>query len=640
MKNTKFIITTLIGFLAAWAVFSFIVYYFAVLRLQENLLSQKKQEILEVLDKIGAGVSDSSFLEPDSLISLFSESLEGRFKIRRIALLDDKARILACTQAGAAEGVAQSPDAAQLLKTGQSGFYFVESEKPLDLHLLRAFTFHDRIAGGVETVFDIGDVRGLVRGSAIPLLLLLLGLFLLLCVLFLLRTLKTLSAFNEMKRALLLLESGHFGFEIRGEWRGGLKEVFFRFSHAVENLKEREIKREALFERAKHIAAAPRQNDLFDMLTESLKTECGAEQILIMLVKDETLIVNHVAGYDESLVLKNEIYRTQEDVFTEIMDYGKPLVLDDAQEIRQNARYKALLKVSGLTALFPVTLGNEIFGIIHLSRSREKGPYKAVEMDAGVVLSGGAAIGLMHLSEGVEARPRAVEIIKPELREYKDVGRIEVRAVSLTGGHWVEFFELAGEKKEDTQIMCIHGADPALRLQIRERAAGMLDVIRKFRSMLGNLSFFALSMLLKMPVSTEREQYVKQFMENPFTPEGLSALFKGLLIAKDLRIGIEVIKVDAKKKSYLSMLQGLKLFLIPDGIQASAADPKGRFKPGDCLVAAPENLLSVIDFETLKNEKAQEKMLTLLQSKYESLKMRAEENAPPCPAVIVARYVS
>jgi hypothetical protein len=167
----------------------------------------------------------------------------------------------------------------------------------------------------------------------------------------------------------------------------------------------------------------------------------------------------------------------------------------------------------------------------------------------------------------------------------------------------------------------------------------MLDLIRKFRATLGNLSFFALSMIVKMPASAEREQFMKQFMENPFTPEGLAALFSGVLTGRDLKVGIEIIKIDLKRKSYLSMLQGLKLFLIPNGIQGSAGNPKGRFRPGDCIVAAPENLLMAADFEALKNETAQEKIIGLLQPKAESLRAPAEEKALPCPAVIVIKYL-
>jgi hypothetical protein len=243
----------------------------------------------------------------------------------------------------------------------------------------------------------------------------------------------------------------------------------------------------------------------------------------------------------------------------------------------------------------------------------------------------------MRLTEGAETRPAAREITKPEVREFAGPGHLDVRAVTLTGAGWVECFELTGEKKEDMQILCIHGANQELRAQVRDRVTGMLDIIRKFRTTLGNLSYFALSMLLKMPVSGEREQFVKQFMETPFTPEGLHTLFSGLLSVKDLQVEIEIIKIDVKKKSYLVKCRALKPFLIPEGIQASVAQSKGPFKAGDCLIAAPENLLSVQEFETVKTEKAQDKLTALLQTKFDALKARAEEGKKPCPAVIIIR---
>jgi hypothetical protein len=637
MKHTKFILTVFSTFLMAYALFSFGVYYFVILGLQERLLSQRKHDILQVADKLSAAVTDSSFLMADSLERLYSDPLEERFKVKRISVLDDKGRILARTQenSGCLE---QSPDAAQLLKSGQSGFYVVEGERQLPIHLLRTFSFRSRVAGGVETVFDVEDIRSHVRSVLYSLLGLLAGVFLAGFLAYLYSALKTRSAFNELKRALLILEGGRFAFELRGDWRGEFLEFFSHFNRALESLKEREEKREALFERTKQIASLPRQSDLFEALTEALKTEASVDQLIVMLIKDNTLVVSHVSGYEESLVLRNEVYRTQEDVFMEIMDYGKPLALEDALEIRQNVRYRAVLKASGLTVLFPMTLGNEIFGLIHASRSREKGPYKAAEMDAGAMLSGGAAIGLMRLTGGLEGRFSAKEIAKAEVREFKGGSGIEVRALFLMGGGWVEFFELAGDKKEDQQILCFHGTDPEIRDQIRNRVTGMLDVVRKFRATLGNLSYFALSVLRTMPVSEERERYIKQFMENPFTPEGLTALFKGLLAGKDPKVGIEILKLNIKKKSYLSTFRDLRPFLIPEGIQAAMTESKGPFKPGDTLVAAPENLLSVRDFEVLRTEKAGDKLIAFLQPKFDSLKARAEDDAQPIPAVIIVKY--
>jgi len=638
MRNFKTILLTLFVYLILCSASLFAAYYFGVLGLQERLLSQKKQEIMGVLNHVSDKTADSLLFHesgPDSLIKLFSNRFEGRFRVRRIEVLDDKGRMLATTQDELIASVMQSADASQLLKNGLSGFYFVEGEKLLQLHLLKSFSFKDRIIGGVETVFDISDIEGMVKRIAILVFIIIITLFLIGFLFHIYRVLKFRSVINEVKRSLALIENGQFGDNSSTEWNKEYTDLFEKLGHAMGSLKERQEKREILFERAKQIASCLIPGELFEKLSEAFKTDVGMDQLIIMLVKDDTLVVNHTSGYDEALVLKNEIYKTQEDVFTEIMDYGKPLLIEDEHEVRQNTRYRAVIKASGVIALFPITLGNEIFGIVHVSRAKEKGQYKAAEMDAGSLLAGGAAIGLSRITDGIDTRAVAKEIAKPEVREIKGPGSIDIRAVSLTGNGWVEFFELTGDKKEDIQIICIHGSNPDVRNQVRDRVIGMLDIIRKFKTTLGNLSYFALSMLLKMPVSTEREQIVKQFMENPFTPEGLYLLFNTLLNSKELKIKIEIVKIDLKKKSYLAQLNLLRPYLIPDGIQASLSESKGPFEREDYLVVAPENLLSVRDFENIKNEKVPDKLIALLQPKFEALKARAEEDALPCPAVVI-----
>lgn len=640
MKKSRFVILSALVFVFCYFALSFVLYRFVLLRLQEGLLFQKKQDILESVSFLPSSVADSILARsggPDSLNAVYSNVLQTRFKIRRVIVLDNQCRILSCIPSETSTGINQSPDAIRLLKNGQAGFYFIPYEKPFSLHFLQPFYQGSHVTGGLEVVFDVQETSQIVSDLAFPLFGIMASVFLLAYGLFLFRSLRLQTVLLEIRRAFHLIENGHFGFEPREDWKGEIASVFNDMKRALEHLKEREDRRNALFEKAKHIAASPRFNDLFERVADSFKTEAGIEQLIILLIKDDSLIVSHTTGYDESLILKNEIYRIQEDVFTELLDYGKPLVLEDFLEIRQNARYRAILKTSGHTVLFPITLGNEIFGIVHASRSKEKGPYKAVELDTGSVLSGGVAIGLSRLSETADGRLQSRERTKPELRTLQALPSVEVQSIGFAGSSWAECFELVGDKREDAQILCVYGLDEYFHQTVRERVAGMLEIIRKFRSTLGNLSFFALSMLLKMPVSGERERLAKQFIDNPFTPEGLCALFKDVLSSKEHNAYVEIVKIDLRKKSFQSALQDLKLYCVPDKGPVEIAGIKGPLRSGDILVAAPDHLLSVTDFEAFRSETSQDRLSAFLQNRFESLKTRTKSGVRLCPMVLIFR---
>jgi hypothetical protein len=612
------------------------------LGLQERLLRDRESALCAQVTVWKAGVKKETFSDTSWVRPLYASLSQVCPALRHITLLDDKGRIQFSTDPERNSGAEQSPVALDLLRNGKTGFYPGNDPDAGGLYLLAAYADKGKSAGGASFAFDCRDIKEALQDLLFRLRLALAGIFLFCVIVVFLITERAAGLNREMQRGLYLLGSGNFAFQVKSTQLGEAGEVFARFNEAVAMLKLREERKNTLLEKAKLLGVDMRFDTLFDNLMKGIREELSADNMLLLVIKDETLVVGAMAGYDEKTVFKEEVYRIQEDVFTEVLEYGKPIFLEDASEIRNNVRYGAVLRQSGEVALFPVTLGNEIYGILHVARAREKGPFKTSEVDAGIILCGGAAVAMTHLAERGEVAHTVpgADTRRPLAGEFRGASLVIKTLALPDAAGWADFFLIANEKKSENLLVSASGADTVVRSRVRDRLAGMIDVAGRLKQQTGGLSYFALSVLMKMPSSPMRDKLTDQFKQSPFTAEGLRSLLRAGSPVTGAGTAVEVVRFDTQKQTVNTAVDRVELFLVRAGAVLSLTAHKAAFTPGDILLAAPRGLFTAGELASLTGETDPGRQLLLMNDRYLEIKKAGKAPALLFTGLFAARFTA
>jgi len=624
MERRKIIVRHSLLFVCAYAALALLLYSLVNGELRNFLIKQRQRELLAYLEPARAKVAHTDFETPDKIIALFVDHLGDRFAYRRMSVLDAKGRILASTLTNLIGQAEKGPEVDHYMVAGQSGF-FVDAEEKEVLNLLYVFTFDNRITGAILTAFPVYDIEDAVEQAVIKALLSAFGVLFVIFALYALRAIRGSELHAELTRAFDTLSRGNFSFAPQVKIKGSAKGVFAAFMEMVSHLRKRDDLKMSLFEKVKNIAVSRSFNTMFERLAESFKSETSADKLSVMLIKDESLVVSYVVGFSENLVFVGESYRIHEDVFTEAIEFGRPLLLEDESEIRVNARYKALLREPGRDALFPITVGNEVYGLIHVSRLHSKGPFQDIEVDAGALLAGGAGVAMLHLTENADRKaltgsdlPVTEESAesRPSFTVLSGAETIKVACAHMGPG-WSEFFELPGTKGNDTLIATVTATDAILRNPVHARVTGMLAMAARLKAQTGKLAFFSLSMLMKQPPSEQRDSLLKLFTESPFSAAGVRSLLIEGLKEYEGRIRIEVVRLDSKKQIFEAATEETELLLLCDGRFETPGKARCEWKKG-LLLGLPSGAFNPLELSPILNETEPTRVLHLLLSREES----------------------
>ncbi|MFH0920796.1 MAG: GAF domain-containing protein [Fibrobacterota bacterium] len=609
--------------------------------LSARLRQDRETALLAQTAAFRAGVKKETLPDTAWVRPLFVSLRQACPSLQNIRLLDDKGRVRFSTDPEQRNNAEQNPEAMALLRDGRTGFYPGAGAEEGDLLLLTGFVFSGKTAGGVAFAFDGRDIAETVQVAQFRLRLSLAALFLLAVLAVFFFTERAVAINRELQRGLYLLGSGNFAFQVKGTQLGEAGANFTRFNEAVASLKGREERKNTLLERAKLLGVDMRFDTLFENLMKGAREELSADSMLLLVIKDESLVVGAVWGYDETLVFKEEVYRIQEDTFTEVLEYGRPIFLEDASEIRNNARYGNVLRHSGEVVLFPITLGNEIYGLLHVARASEKGPFKASEVDAGIILCGGAAVAMTHLVERGEVLLSVPGVgSAPITGEYRGEGLVVKTLALPDAAGWTDFFTLENEKRTECLLVAAGGAETASRSRARDRISGMVDAAGRLKSQMGSLSYFALSVLLKMPASAMREKMVAQFKASPFTAEGLRALLRGPSPTAVSSPALEVIRFDAAKRTASVAIERLDLFTVRTGVVTPFTAPKVSFAPGDSLFAVPKGLFTAATLTPMASESDPSRALLLLYDRCQELRKEGKAVDLPFNGMFAAQFTA
>jgi hypothetical protein len=371
----------------------------------------------------------------------------------------------------------------------------------------------------------------------------------------------TRALFQELKRGMAFVAAGNYRFFLKTQKGGAARDIIQSFNSMAERLRSREEKARRFQEKLKALAVSLDLDQLFANTMKLVKDEMQAEKAVIMAIRDDSLAVRSAAGYPDDAVFKEETYRLDEDVFTEIVEYGKPVILDNPDEIRTNTRYADLVRQSGPVALFPVTQGEQVFGIIHAAGAQNRGPFGADEIDTGTLIAHGAAIAMTNLIEygekkgagpGTPAGPRAQSVAASD--------RLRLWAASAVKGREVLVTRPCRIKKDRGLVFIISAFAGQKLAALDAHAGSILDLIEKLQNNINDLSYFALSVLSGMPASPRRDNYLKKFMDAPLKPEKVEALLTAPLQRISPAVKIGMIQLDLATHACLGGPEGLKEF--------------------------------------------------------------------------------
>jgi hypothetical protein len=637
LKKVPLIYKVMLLFLALFMMFFVVIQGFVSRKIMTDLLYERQKTILYSLVGWEKSVQAGDFADPVKIISTLESSGKIPFPFKNIVVLDDKGRIQAGTDEAAIGGAEQNNRALRLLKTGNKGFFITRERGALTFSLLFSFRAKDKIIGGVKFSFLVEDIEKKVRSHRNKILLTAFFIFLagfLLC-LFPMKDLQL--TLGELNRGLRFISDGNYRISIKGQQKGKTKELMDQFNRVTHTLKARDARRITLMEKLKGIAVSMQFNTLLDKIIQVVQQEMNTEKAIIMVIKDETLVISSIAGYPENLVSRDETYRINEDVFIELIEYGLPIILDDLSEIHSNIRYASVLKHSTPVALFPITQGNEIYGVLHVAGHQGNAGFKASEIEVGQLIAHGAAIAMTHLIQAGEKKESGLGDIEGPLRIFSTLKPIEIGACAHRINKGIEFFEFYSEKRESIMILCV-ATDKMLKLPaIVERVNGMLSLLYRFRSKMNSLVFFALAILQKMSPSEKRDNYINRFKENPFSPWNLKGLLTDVLVAMDRTITVEVLKIDLKKNNYAYAGEKLQLFHIPKGAPVAIGKETGKFQGGDILIACHRESFSEADLTFIQPEAPIEDMLNALKDNYQKRKDDIPESQEALPVFIVSK---
>ncbi|OGS36571.1 MAG: hypothetical protein A2293_10730 [Elusimicrobia bacterium RIFOXYB2_FULL_49_7] len=557
------------------------------------LLSERENHILDKLAPFRDLVKESGGVHPESLLVRGEFSGLNTLGLKRVTVLDRKGRVLSCTDEGYENGVDPDETTLEKLKKQSAGFF---SEEKGRFHY-RVYFLPVLSSGGVKFLFsisDLDDVLSLLRLQLIIVLFLLSGLTVLFLLLPLLRKMSLIQA---LLRGFSFISSGNYRFELTARRAAPVLE---RFNEMVGTLKKREEQRGQLIEKLKSVGGSGNFTDLFNRILDTVRIDLGAEQIMIMVVRDDLLQVTACRGFDERVVFKEETYPASEDVFAEVTDYGKPILLNDAKEIRRNARYASLVAVSGPVALFPITQGNEIYGIIHAGKGRGQSPFSSGEIETGEAIACGAAVAMTHLGEEgrtMAAPEKSVPTPEASIFSLSPLPSISVQGC-ITAPASFQVLSFARRKEDCITLLFVQGT--ALS---DNWAAGLLrgmeHLADKLRHRITNLTYFALSVLNKMPDSPLKEKYEEKFKSNPLSYDEICENAESLLLKEKKALGLETLLLDVKKGYCESRFNRLSGFLQHEDGSFLPLTGRLPFRPGDLLLVAEKHFWDTPRFSGL-----------------------------------------
>jgi GAF domain-containing protein len=534
-------------------------------------------------------IKEGAFEEPRELIGDITKDLRGRFSLLRVVVLDTKGRVLSATEGVAGSIAEHAPEALSCLDARQVAFYRPTGEN--SLNLIVSDPLPGPCRGGVLISFSISEIDEILgtialRVTAVATLFMLL--------LFIVETLRFHSlagACSDLRRGFSFLREGIHVYEPKGASGGG-KELVADFKIALTAEKERDSQRNILIEKSKALAVIRNRAELHEKLFSYLKEAISAEQYILMEISDEALVITALNGYPSSVATVGETYRSNEDLFNEALEFGRPLIVDDPSEVQQNPGYRAVLAKSGNSAILPLTLGNEVVGLLHISRSTEKGFFTTTEMEKGAILTGGAAISILHGSSPQEQATRLSEPPSTVIHHFREATGFAVASIPLHGqsGCWSEWFALGSEKGTDITLVCASSERASLRLPIRHKLEAILSTTGQLKRQIGNLSLFTLSMLSKMKGGAERDKLVDLFRYSPFSVDGIEGLVKTALGAEAGAVHIDVVRFDLKRNLVQSYLNSFSLFKISLGGTTVVDEFPAKFENGILYVVLPKNL--------------------------------------------------
>lgn len=550
---------------------------------REGLFREREKRVLAGLERWQAEAAGKSFDRPESLLAGLDAPFLSGLSLKSARVLDGKGRILASTLPGEAGNADPDNNTLEMVAGGGSGFYTGKNGR--DRGLIRSFERDGRPAGSVKFAFDPREVEEAARRAANRLSLAAF-LFFTAVVFFLAVSIgRRERALRELERGVRLAGTGDFRFEIPVRAAGGEEGAAGRFNALLSFLKERDERRVLLNERLKTLAVSKGFSGLFDRITAMAREEIHAESAVVLVVRDDMLVVGAASGYPEGLVRRDESYPADEDVFTEIMEYGRPLIITDPSEIRRNARYAALVRSSGPVALFPVTQGEEIYGILHAGKAPGSPPFTPSEIEAGEACAGGAAVAMTHLVEESTEGEEAPPLPPPSAGPHKLLG---IASFSAPGKGRTHIMEFGVRPDETTTLLFIRSPREVRIRRLDEKLGGAEGMAMKLRKRLNDLSFFALSVLPKLPASPQRDRFMKEFGENPFSPAGLCRLLEEVLDRSGHGIEVEAVAFDLKRKVCEPALNRLTAALLSPGGEFTPLSGPAPFAAGNTVLVFPK----------------------------------------------------
>ncbi|MBL8026013.1 MAG: GAF domain-containing protein [Fibrobacteres bacterium] len=591
----------------------FAIRYWTMGPLRESLISEKEREIRLSLPEIQKTIKESDFQEPRELIGSITKELRGRFSLLRVVVLDTKGRILSATEGFSEVTVEHAPEALSCLDARQVAFYRPSREHALNLVISDPLPGPCR--GGVLVSFSTSDVDDMLSQIAFraTLVAALFIIFLFSVEVFRFHTLA--GACSDLRRGFSFLREGIHVFEPKGV-SGGAKDLVSDFKTALTAEKDRDLQRNILIEKSKALAVLRNRDELHAKLFADLKDAIAVEQQILMEISDDVLVVTAVNGYSTSVVQVGEAYRANEDVFNEAMEFGRPLIIDDPSEIQQNQGYRAVLAKSGNSALLPLTLGNEVVGLLHVARPSERGFFTTAEMEKGAILTGGAAIAILHGSSPQEGNKLSEQHL-PVIRHFRDAASFQAASIPLFGknGSWSEWFALGSEKGGDITLVCASSERSSLRLPLRHKLEGILASTAQLKRQIGNLSLFSLSTISKMKQGPERDKLMDLFKYSPFSVEGIEELIKAALGAEAGAVNIDVIRFDSRRALIHSHLYRFILYTVGRNGARIISEFPAKFDSEALYVVLPDSFPGAADLSLNARTDDLNSLLTEIRAK-------------------------
>ncbi len=569
--------------------------------LKEKLISQRESIINLSLSELQSIIISGNFEEPKVMIGAIAQHYRGRFSILRIAILDTKGRILSSTEGDTKNVAEHTPEVLNSLNARNNMFYF--SDKDNALNFLVSDPTVNASRGGILISFSVSDLNNTINTMAFRTTIVAFVVILLLFIFEIIRFHSLATTCTELQKGFSLLKDGIHSFDPNSGKKGPNSQLITDFRNAVIAEKERDNERNKLIEKSKAIAVIKDKEQLFSVLFNEMEALLGVDKQIAMEIDDETLVIAAERGHGASLIAPGEKYSACEDVFNEVLEFGRPLTIEEPSEIRLNLNYMTIIAQSGYSVLFPLTLGNEVVGILHVSRSREKGRLSPSEIEKGMILIGGASIALLHETfpddSFIPHNTNRNECIA--VKPFGELKRMSASSIFIgvdKHGAWAEWFHLGSESGTDATFICVSSPNSRLKGVLRHKMDGILAVTSRLKRQIGNLSLFSLSAITKMPNGSEKEKLVELFKTNPFSLEGIDALIKSSLGNEAAAVSIDIFRFDTKRMIIRSLSNNFSLFAIDNRWTALIDNFPAAIKKETVYALLPHDIIHKDDLST------------------------------------------